>query len=141
MSALLDFPLTEHYHFNMKLIQHGRYNYSPIFDRPVYDWPNGKRLAVYFAINIEHFEFGAFRGRGDEFVCHGRTNCERQAELNEEEETRLIRDATEDYKKHEGGQPEGWLGPWISQSEVTPDLLKEHGYSYMLDWPVDDQPI
>jgi hypothetical protein len=24
---------------------------------------------------------------------------------------------------------------------VTPDLLKEAGYTHLLDWPVDDQPI
>ena len=27
------------------------------------------------------------------------------------------------------------------QSDVTLDLLKEAGYSYMLDWPADDQPF
>ena len=31
--------------------------------------------------------------------------------------------------------------PWISESPVTPDLLKEAGYSYLLDWCCDDQPI
>ena len=37
--------------------------------------------------------------------------------------------------------PEGWLGPWISQSAVTPDLLQEAGYGYLLDWCHDDQPV
>lgn len=32
---------------------HGRYEYSNITKRPVYDWPNGTRLAVYIALNIE----------------------------------------------------------------------------------------
>jgi hypothetical protein len=27
-----------------------------------YSWPGGKRLAVYFAINLEHFEFGKGMG-------------------------------------------------------------------------------
>jgi len=31
--------------------------------------------------------------------------------------------------------------PWISESGVTPDLLKEAGYCYLLDWCHDDQPI
>ena len=35
-----------------------RYPFVPITKRPVYEWPNSKRLAVYFAINIEAFEFG-----------------------------------------------------------------------------------
>jgi hypothetical protein len=27
------------------------------------------------------------------------------------------------------------------ESNVTPDLLKEAGYTHLLDWPLDDQPI
>ena len=30
---------------------------------------------------------------------------------------------------------------WISESRVTPDLLAEAGYDYLLDWGIDDQPI
>ena len=41
----------------------------------------------------------------------------------------------------EGRAPEGWLGPWISHSHRTPDLLAEAGYRYLLDWCMDDQPI
>jgi allantoinase len=40
------------------LRRHGRYVYSPITERPVYDWPDGKRLAIYVALNIEAFPFG-----------------------------------------------------------------------------------
>jgi allantoinase len=46
----------------MKLPRHGRYEYSPIVDRPVYDWPDGKRLAVTLCNNIEHFAFGTGLG-------------------------------------------------------------------------------
>ena len=41
---------------------HGRYDYSNILKRPVYDWPNGKRLAVYVAMNIEVFSYGEGKG-------------------------------------------------------------------------------
>ena len=41
---------------------HGRYPYSSIATRPVYDWPNGTRLAVYVAVNIEQFSFGEGKG-------------------------------------------------------------------------------
>ena len=41
---------------------HGRYPYSNITKRPVYDWPNGARLAVYVAVNIEQFSFGEGKG-------------------------------------------------------------------------------
>ncbi|QDP72117.1 hypothetical protein FOG18_05820 [Legionella israelensis] len=40
------------------LKRHHRYSYSPIIERPVFDWPNHTRLAFYIALNIEHFSFG-----------------------------------------------------------------------------------
>jgi allantoinase len=181
---------------------HGRYPYSAITRRPVYDWPNGKRLAVYLGLNLEHFAFGeglgaelapggphpdvlnfawrdygnrvgiwrvlalfdalalpasvlvnssiygycpevmdAVRARGDEIVGHGRTNAERQGVLPEADERRLIDETTAVISAAEGSSPVGWLGPWISQSPVTPDLLQEAGYTYLLDWCMDDQPV
>ncbi len=81
------------------------------------------------------------RQRGDEIAGHGRTNSERQGVLPEAEERRLIEEATSILTEAEGKAPRGWLGPWISQSRITPDLLDEAGYSYLLDWCQDDQPI
>jgi peptidoglycan/xylan/chitin deacetylase (PgdA/CDA1 family) len=83
----------------------------------------------------------AFRARGDEFVGHGRSNAERQGVLGEAGERALIEEATAAIARHEGKPPAGWLGPWISQSRATPDLLQEAGYSYLLDWCMDDQPV
>ena len=37
------------------LSTHGRYDFSPIDQRPDYAWPGGKRLAVYLALNVEQF--------------------------------------------------------------------------------------
>ena len=82
----------------------------------------------------------AFRARGDEVVGHGRTNSERQGDMDEPAEAALIAEATATITAHEGAPPAGWLGPWISESAVTPDLLKEAGYRYLLDWCHDDQP-
>jgi allantoinase len=33
------------------------------------------------------------------------------------------------------------MGPGATESSLTPDLLKEAGYTHLLDWPFDDQPI
>jgi allantoinase len=179
---------------------HNRYAYSAITERPVYDWPGGKRLAVYIALNLEWFAFGEGLGAelapggpqpdvlnyswrdygnrvgvfrlaelfaelklpvsllvnaqmyqhapqavaafpGAEIVSHGRSNSERQGTLNEAEERALIAQTTAAIEQHSGQRPRGWLGPWISQSHVTPDLLQEAGYSYLLDWCHDDQPV
>ncbi len=43
---------------------HGRYDHSSIVSRPVYDWPNESRLAVYVALNIEVFAWGRGKGAG-----------------------------------------------------------------------------
>lgn len=40
------------------LPSHNRFKYSGIKQRPVFSWPGGKRLAVYVAVNIEHFPYG-----------------------------------------------------------------------------------
>jgi allantoinase len=40
------------------LPDHGRFPYSPITRRADYRWPGGARLAVYLALNHEHFAFG-----------------------------------------------------------------------------------
>jgi peptidoglycan/xylan/chitin deacetylase (PgdA/CDA1 family) len=37
--------------------EHGRFDYSPIVDRPPLRWPNGARVAVWVIPNIEHFLF------------------------------------------------------------------------------------
>jgi allantoinase len=181
---------------------HGRYDYRPIKGRASYEWPGGKRLAVYIGLNLEHFAFGeglgaelapggpqpdvlnyawrdygnrvgawrmldlfdslklpasvlvnaslydycpelvqAYAKRGDEIVGHGRTNSERQGTLPEAEEKALIAETTAAIEKAHGRKPTGWLGPWISESRVTPDLLAEQGYTYLLDWCMDDQPV
>lgn len=186
----------------MGLRTHDRYGYVPLRGRADYSWPTGQRLAVYFALNLEHFSYGeglgaelapggpqpdilnyawrdygnrvgawymldafdalglplaalvnsamydyapavvaACRARGDEIVGHGRTNAERQGDLDEAAERALIAEATTRLTEAEGRPPEGWLGPWISHSHVTPDLLAEAGYRYLLDWCMDDQPI
>ena len=82
----------------------------------------------------------AFRARGDEIAAHGRTNSEAQAGLDEGAERQLIAEVTATIARHEGTRPAGWLGPWIAETPITPDLLHEAGYEYVLDWCADDQP-
>ena len=53
----------------MELRTHGRYGYAPLRGRADYDWPSGRRLAVYVALNLEHFAFG--EGLGAELAPGG----------------------------------------------------------------------
>ncbi len=186
----------------MLLPYHHRYPYSAIVKRADYSWPQGKRLAVYLGLNIEHFAFGAGRGhvlstelpqpdargfawrdygnrvgvwrllqlfddlglpaahlmntaifeycpevlqavlaRGDEIIGHGRTNAEAQGHLWPDDEARLLAEVRNAISEHAGQNVRGWMGPWMSQSHVTPDLLQEAGYKFMMDWPADDQAV
>jgi allantoinase len=102
------------------------------------------KLPVSLLVNaamVEHAAPAIDAFPGAEIVGHGRTNSERQGLLSETEERTLIAETTAALEKHCGQRPRGWLGPWISQSPVTPDLLQEAGYAYLLDWCHDDQPI
>ena len=83
----------------------------------------------------------AFRARGDELIAHGRTNAERQAEMSEDAERAMIREVTGKIARMEGKPPRGWIGPWVNETHVTPDLLQEAGYQYVMDWAMDDQPV
>lgn len=78
--------------------------------------------------------------RGDEMVAHGHTNSNRQSVYSESDERMLIQGCRDVILKHSGSVPRGWLSPWISESFVTSDLLKECGYDYTLNWCHDDQP-
>jgi allantoinase len=82
----------------------------------------------------------AFRARGDEIIGHGHTNAERQGDMTLEAERALIQYCTGRITREEGKAPRGWLSPWISESDATPDLLAEAGYRYTLNWCHDDQP-
>ena len=181
---------------------HGRYPYRPVVAPVGYRWPEGEGLAVYLAVNLEVYDFGAthldeivpnparpdlinfcwldwgnrvgawrlldamrefgipatalvnsrlysaapglveaWRDAGSEIAAHGRTNGESQAGLSEAEERDLIAEATAEIARREGRPPAGWLSPWIAETPVTPDLLAEAGYRYLLDWGADDRPF
>ena len=82
------------------------------------------------------------RLRGDEIVGHGRTNSENLQDFRwEGDEARVIREVTETFARHEGQAPRGWMGTGTYENAWTPDLLKEAGYTYLMDWPFDDQPV
>jgi allantoinase len=83
----------------------------------------------------------AFARRGDELIAHGHTNSERQGDFTEDRERDLLKYCRERIGKESGQIPSGWLSPWISESLHTPDLLKQAGYRYTLNWCHDDQPV
>ena len=184
------------------LPSHGRYDFSPITQRPKWRWPNGSGLALYIALNVEQYAFGEgltedlvpgmrhpdvlnaswreygtrvgtwrlielFRSldlpatillnstvchsqpelvdacvaQGYEIASHGRTNSESQTGMHPKKERKLIGEVTDTIAEKTGSRPQGWLGPWLGETPQTPELLKDAGYRYVLDWCADDQPI
>jgi peptidoglycan/xylan/chitin deacetylase (PgdA/CDA1 family) len=82
----------------------------------------------------------ALVARGDELIAHGHTNAERQGTMAADAERALIEYCRDRMAAAHGVVPRGWLSPWISESAQTPDLLRETGFDYTLNWCHDDQP-
>ncbi len=73
-----------------------------------------------------------------EFVGHGFTQRNMQKAMNEREDIRKTADI---IARVTGMRPRGWLGPGLTETWETPDILAEEGYDYVADWVLDDQPV
>jgi peptidoglycan/xylan/chitin deacetylase (PgdA/CDA1 family) len=82
----------------------------------------------------------AFPAQSCEIVAHGYSNSDTMAGMSEAEEAAYIARVTADIVQHEGCAPKGWASPWIAETPTTPEALQAAGYSYLLDWCMDDQP-
>ena len=93
---------------------------------------NGSALAAYPAI------VRAALDREWEFIGHGFTQRNMQKVENERADIRKTREVIAEAT---GTPPRGWLGPGLTETWETPDLLVEEGYDYVADWVLDDQPV
>jgi peptidoglycan/xylan/chitin deacetylase (PgdA/CDA1 family) len=82
-----------------------------------------------------------FAARGYEFAAHG-THATRMltGKMDEAEERAFISESLETIVRTTGQRPIGWIGQDFGESTRTPRLLAEMGFSYVADWPNDDQP-
>jgi len=93
---------------------------------------NGSALAAYPAIVRAALE------REWEFIGHGFTQRSMQKVENERADIRKTREVIAEAA---GSPPRGWLGPGLTETWETPDVLAEEGYDYVADWVLDDQPV
>lgn len=93
---------------------------------------NGSAIKAYEPISR------AARDRGWEFIGHGFSQKNMQKVANEREDIVRTSKAITDYV---GRPPRGWLGPGLTETWETPDILLEEGYDYVCDWVLDDQPV
>ena len=76
-----------------------------------------------------------------EWMGHGITNSERLVGMDEARERSTIQEVVKTITEKTGAKPNGWLGPGLSETNDTPDLLAEAGITYVADWCADDQPF
>ena len=79
--------------------------------------------------------------RNYDFMSHGIYNTRYLHTLTEEEEREFYQDNIETLSRHTGKPLKGMLGPAISGTDRTPDLMAEAGLIYHTDWVHDDQPV
>jgi allantoinase len=131
---------------------------SPMPDIPNWAWHEyGNRVAFWrmldvfdrfkmpavLAINgsaIETYEpiARAALDRQWEFIGHGFSQKNMQKVPDERAD---IQKTTKVIRAFTGRAPRGWLGPGLTETWETPDILAEEGYEYVCDWVLDDQPV
>ncbi len=74
-----------------------------------------------------------------ELMGHGLTNSTMLTGLGKADETSVIAQ-TRQMIEAQGQRMRGWLGPGLTETWNTLDLLREHGVEYVCDWINDDLP-
>jgi peptidoglycan/xylan/chitin deacetylase (PgdA/CDA1 family) len=74
---------------------------------------------------------------GWEFMGHG---VKQGAMHGLADQRQAIRDSIAIIKEFTGKPPKGWLGPGLTETWETLDILAEEGIEYVSDWVNDDQP-
>jgi peptidoglycan/xylan/chitin deacetylase (PgdA/CDA1 family) len=79
----------------------------------------------------------AMRDAGWEFMGHG----VKQGALHlVPDQRQVIRESIGLIREFTGNKPKGWLGPGLTETWETLDLLAAEGIEYVSDWVNDDQP-
>ena len=131
---------------------------APMPDIPNWAWHEyGNRVGFWRMLEVlDHFRIRAVlavngsairryepiartaRERGWEFIGHGFTQQSMQKVADERDDIRRTATAIHDVI---GRPPRGWLGPGLTETWETPDLLVEEGFDCVCDWVLDDQPV
>jgi len=74
------------------------------------------------------------------WVAHGDNNSTWQVGLERDAEVELVKKVTSTIEAAVGHPPTGWIGPALTGTMNTFDVIAEAGYRYTIDWADDDQP-
>ena len=92
---------------------------------------------------LEHFpEIAEAMLRRDwAFVNHGFYNTRYITTATEAQEREFMQACRETFRRLTGRELKGQSGPAGSNTERSPDLAAEAGFTYQTDWKIDDQPV
>jgi allantoinase len=93
---------------------------------------NGTVVDVYPRVSEEALKLG-WEFMGHSFVQKAMFLLDDQMEA--------IQKTSDHLKAFCGYKPRGWMGPGLTQTEETPELLVKGGFEYTADWILDDQPV
>ena len=132
-------------HPDVQLYSHRDYGNRVAFWRmtEVIDKHNVKCTVSLNEAVLQHFPeiCDAMVERDWDFMSHGIYNTRYIISYNEEQEREFYRDCIDTLKRYTGKQLKGMLGPALSNTVNTPDLMAEAGLIYHTDWFHDDQPF
>jgi allantoinase len=77
---------------------------------------------------------------GWEWMAHGATNSSLFTGMAEDDERGLIQNVLATIGRHTGKPCRGWLGPALTETDNTLDILAEAGVDYVADWCNDELP-
>lgn len=77
---------------------------------------------------------------GWEWMAHGENNSALFTGMPEDVERGIIKNVLETIHRCTGKKSRGWLGPALTETDNTLDLLAESGIDYVADWCNDEQP-
>ena len=95
-------------------------------------------LSVNASVCTEYPRLAApARGAGWEFMGHGFVQVPTQKVADERD---MVRRSVDTIAACIGRGPSGWLGPGLTETLASPDLLAEAGVRWIADWVADDLP-
>ena len=79
----------------------------------------------------------AARDAGWEFMGH---SYDQRPIHTEPDQAAMIRQSVKVIREFAGRPPIGWMGPGLTETLETPELLAGAGIRYIADWVIDDEP-
>jgi len=153
-------PNIEHYHWNKPAIALTQMTTSLKPDVLNYAWRDyGARVGVWRVMEIlEKHGFTATAALnsevceqypdiikegnrlGWEWMAHGPNNSMIFTGMPAEAERPIIAGVLDSIAKHTGKKSRGWLGPVVTETDNTLDILSDLGVEYVADWCNDELP-